>query len=158
MVTVVFRIAIICCLAGGLGLVVNGFSPNGIELFGDVPIKTIPGVDLISLEEAWTMFQSNGGVFIDARSQEEYEKGRIPGAVLLNTDNFEEDITALMGIIPVDLRVITYCSGSGCESSLEVSGLLKEVGYSDIKLFHGGWQHWQKAGHPVETGSSSDES
>ena len=154
MYSLLVRVVIISILSAGLGISVNLLSPNGVPLFGPVPIKMIPGVEIIEGEGAWKIFQDKTAVFIDARSEEEYEKGHVPGAMLVNVDNFEEKISALTAILPYDTMMISYCSGRGCESSLEVAGLLKDAGYTRVNVFYGGWQYWQKADYPRETGLS----
>jgi len=152
MYSLLVRVVIICTLSAGLGISVNFLSPHGVPLFGPVPIKMIPGVDIIEGKGAWESFQGKEAVFIDARSEEEYEKGHVPGAMLVNVDNFDEKISAMTVVLPYDTMVITYCSGSGCESSLEVAGLLKDAGYLRINVFYGGWQLWKNSGYPIETG------
>jgi len=95
MYSLLFRVIIICTLSSGVGLSFNFFYPDGVPLFGPVPIKTIPGVDIIEGQGAWESFKDQSAVFIDARSEEEYGKGHVPGSMLINVDNFEEKISAL---------------------------------------------------------------
>ncbi len=150
MYTLILRTFIISFIAVGLGLSVNFISPQGIEIMGPIPIKTIEGIDIIEKDAVWASFQAKMSIFIDARSTEEFSEGHIPGATLLTQDNFEDNVSVLLDLIPLDSEIITYCSGSGCESSLEVAALLKEEGYTNISVFYGGWSLWKKAGYPIE--------
>jgi 3-mercaptopyruvate sulfurtransferase SseA len=50
-----------------------------------------------------------------------------------------------------DEEIITYCDGSECETSLLLARELMDLGYTDVKVFFGGWQEWEKAGLSVET-------
>ncbi len=150
------RTFIVSLIASGIGLSVNFLSPQGIKIFGPIPIKKIEGVDIIEKKAVWASFQAKKGIFIDARSSEEFSEGHIPGAMLLSLDNFEDNASVLLDLIPLNTEIITYCSGSGCESSLEVAGLLKDEGFTNINVFYGGWTHWKEAGHPVEKSPPAD--
>lgn len=140
----------ICLVGAGLGLLINAFSPQGIPLLGPVPAPHKKGIEQIALERVWALFQVKKGVFVDARSAEEFRAGHIPGALLLPLDAFEETVSSWTNLIPADTLLITYCSGEGCESSTDVAALLVEEGYSQVKVFFGGWEHWKRAGYPVE--------
>jgi len=137
-------------LAGCLGLLVNGLSPRGLPLLGSVPAREIEGVGRIGISEAWDLYQGKRAVFVDARSEEEYRSGHIPGSVLLDQDGFETAVSAFRALVPLDTVLVTYCSGEECGSSSEVALLLKEAGYGRLRLFSGGWEEWVRRGYPVE--------
>jgi hydroxyacylglutathione hydrolase len=141
-------------VAGSLGVLVNAISPWGIPLFGPVSTGDVEGIADIGLGEAWALCNQGKAVFVDARSPEEYRAGHIPGALLLTLDDFEETVATWRNLIPSETLLIAYCSGEGCESSREVAALLAEEGYTRVKVFFGGWEHWTGAGYPVEKGSS----
>jgi rhodanese-related sulfurtransferase len=141
----------ICLVGAGLGLLVNAISPRGLPLLGPVPAFDTKGIERIALEEAWALFREDKGVFVDARSAEEFRAGHIPRALLLPLHAFEETVSSWTNLIPADTLLITYCSGEECESSTDVAALLVEEGYSQVKVLFGGWEHWKRAGYPVET-------
>ncbi len=139
------------CLAGAIvGVLFNAVSPRGIDLLGPVPRRTIEGVGEVSLKEAWSLYKQKTGLFVDARSEAEFDAGHIPGALLLPLDDFDEVLSSWTNLIPSDTLLITYCAGAGCDSSLDVAESLKEEGYSRVKVFFGGWKKWKDAGYPVE--------
>ena len=141
---------LICLVGAGLGILVNAVSPGGIPLLGPVPAVDTKGIEQVALKEVWALFQEGKCVFLDARSEEEFRAGHIPRAFLLPPDASEGTVSSLVSLIPADTLLITYCSGEGCESSTDVAALLVEEGYSRVKVFLGGWEHWKRAGYPVE--------
>jgi rhodanese-related sulfurtransferase len=118
-----------------------------------VPIEADDGVEKMGLEEAWSVFREGKAVFVDARSEEDYQAGHVPGALLLNQDLFEANVSSLMDLVPPDTLIVTYCSGEGCGSSREVADLLLGAGFTNVKVFYGGWEIWKRAGYPAEKGS-----
>ena len=140
---ILWRGVVVLLVSAFLGLLVNAVSPKGVDIMGPVVRQGM------SLDEAWTLFRTNGGVFVDARSQEEYDAGHIPGALLLSYDDFEESISSFQGLVPLDTVLVAYCSAVGCGSSAEVAELLREVGYSEVHQFPGGWEAWTKAKYPT---------
>ena len=144
------RRGFIICFAGAvLGVLFNAVSPRGIELLGPVPARHAMGIEELKLKDAWALHKARTGVFVDARSAEEFGAGHIPGALLLPKDDFEEALSSWKALIPFDTLLIPYC-GKGCDSSWDVAELLKEEGYSEVKVFYGGWDKWKGAGYPVE--------
>jgi rhodanese-related sulfurtransferase len=138
------------CLAGAvIGVLFNAVSPKGIALLGPVPHRQVKGIGELELEEARALHEERTAVFVDARSAKEFNEGHIPGALLLPPDDFDEAISSWTELIPRETLLITYC-GAGCDSSLDLAELLKEEGYSRIKVFFGGWDKWKGAGYPVE--------
>ncbi len=145
------RRGVMICLAGAVfGVLFNAISPRGIDLLGPVPHRETKGVGELRLEEAWAVHKERTGVFVDARSAEEFGAGHIPGALLLPPDDFDEAVSSWTDLIPLETLLITYCAGAGCDSSWDVAELLEEEGYSRVKVFFGGWQEWKGAGYPVE--------
>ncbi len=144
------RGALICLVSAIVGLLFNAASPRGIDLLGPVPRRTVEGVGEVSLEEAWDLYRGKTGLFVDARSKKEFDAGHIPGAMLLPLDDLDEVLSSWKSLIPSDTLLITYCSGAGCDSSLDVAESLREEGYSRVKVFFGGWKKWKGAGYPVE--------
>ena len=145
------RRGVMICLAGAVfGVLFNAVSSRSIDLLGPVPHREAKGISELGLEEARALYEERTGVFVDARSAKEFGEGHIPGALLLPLDDFDEAVSSWTDLIPFDTLMITYCAGAGCESSWDVAELLKEEGYSQVKVFFGGWGEWKDAGYPVE--------
>jgi len=165
------QILILVIISVIAGLTVNGFSGNRIPYIGDwpsviatdsvlVPPSAEPGdPPFISLDEAAGLFQDREAVFIDARDPEDYIYGHIRGAVNVPYDYlpyddpeaYENYWSGLVDSIPFYKKVITYCSGAECESSLFLGRELVARGYGNVSIFYGGWREWETAGLPTIT-------
>ena len=88
----------------------------------------------ITAEEAKQIMDSEEGyIILDVRTQEEYDQGHIPGAILIPDTEIkakaEEDLT------DKDQLILVYCR-SGRRSKLAAEALV-ELGYTNIKEFGG---------------------
>jgi hypothetical protein len=89
------EIMILVAVSVVLALMVNTFSPRGIAIVGqwDIAkgvITASPGgaeegkpTEIDSVAQAKYIFDKDEVLFVDARSQNDYENGHIPGAVSL---------------------------------------------------------------------------
>lgn len=83
-------------------------------------------------------------VWVDARSSKQFDAGHIPGAVLLNEENWNKMLPALLDVWSPESRVIVYCDSNSCESSQAIADRLKnEAGLERVSVLVGGWQAWQ---------------
>lgn len=88
----------------------------------------------ITAEEAKKIMDSEEGyIILDTRTQEEYDEGHIPGAIVIPhdeiTDRAEEELP------DKDQLLLVYCR-SGRRSKLAAEALVK-LGYTNIKEFGG---------------------
>ena len=151
-------------LSSIVGLAANSFTENGIPYIGNWPsligsdtIIVPPSADegdplFISLDEAAALFQSSSVLFIDARDPEDYEYGHIKGAINIPYDYLEDMTDPRVTAIPPGQKMVIYCSGAECESSLHLGRDFQYEGYSDIFIFFGGWREWERARLPVIKG------
>ncbi|MDA0748373.1 MAG: rhodanese-like domain-containing protein [bacterium] len=160
-VRIVLQAVLILVLGAGVGLAYNGLSASGI------PVQTPEQVTLseyvnwnlyikdmhVSLEDAKKAFDEGNTVFVDARGPADYARGHIPGALSLMGPEVKTKGQELLSDLPKDARIITYCSGGSCQSSLHLADrLMDQLGFTRVGAFYGGWQEWTEAGHPVKTG------
>ena len=83
-------------------------------------------------------------LWVDARSRAEFERGHIPGAVLLNEQEWEGTLDAFLDAWRRDLKVVVYCSSASCDASHEVASRLKnEAQIANVFVLKGGWETWQ---------------
>ena len=93
----------------------------------------------ISGAEAKTLMDSESGyIIIDARTQEEYDEGHIPGAILI--PEYEIADRAEKELPDKDQLILVYCR-SGRRSKIAAEDLVK-LGYTNIKEF-GGIIDWE---------------
>ncbi len=144
-----------------IAFTVNHFSPRGIALMGEW--DTSRGVITanakndavhheleIGLAGTRALHDSGKGVFLDARTSDSFEEGRIAGAVSIPANQFDDLIGEFLEKYPPDTAIITYCSGRTCQDSHIVAQYLKEFDYSNVRVFAGGYPEWDQAGYPVE--------
>ena len=88
----------------------------------------------ITAEEAKQIIDSEEGyIILDVRTQEEYDQGHIPGAILI--PNTEIEARAEEVLTDKDQLILVYCR-SGRRSKIAAEALL-ELGYTNIKEFGG---------------------
>ena len=93
----------------------------------------------ISGAEAKAMMDSESGyVIIDARTQEEYDQGHIPGAILI--PEYEIADRAEKELPDKNQLILVYCR-SGRRSKIAAEELVK-LGYTNVKEF-GGIIDWE---------------
>ena len=93
----------------------------------------------ISGAEAKALMDSESGyVIIDARTQEEYDQGHIPGAILI--PEYEIADRAEKELPDKDQLIFVYCR-SGRRSKIAAEELVK-LGYTNVKEF-GGIIDWE---------------
>ena len=88
----------------------------------------------ITAQEAKTLMDSESGyVILDTRTQEEYDEGHIPGAILIPYDQVTAEAERIL--TDKDQLILVYCR-SGRRSKLAAEDLVK-LGYTNIREFGG---------------------
>lgn len=105
--------------------------------------QTVVPPEFISYEEAIKLFNEGTALFADARNEYDYKLGHIPGAVNVPLKEFALQ-TSTLATIPKDKLIITYCDGEDCNSSIELAQKLSEAGFTNVRMFFGGWNEWQQ--------------
>ena len=96
----------------------------------------------ITAEEAKEIMDTEEGyIILDVRTQEEYDQGHIPGAILIPDTEIETKAEEVL--TDKDQLILVYCR-SGRRSKIAAEALV-ELGYTNIKEF-GGIIEW-----PYET-------
>lgn len=85
-------------------------------------------------------------LLLDIRSDEEWERGHLPGAVHVDRSFLEMRIEALAPELAQP--ILCYCQ-SGTRS-LFAAETLSRMGYRDVRSLAGGVQRWQAEGRPLE--------
>lgn len=95
-------------------------------------------------------------VFVDARADEPFASGHIPGALQCDHYNLNQYIGPVLAKARVAEQVIVYCNGGQCEDSILMCQNLLENGldYNAVFLYEGGWKEWEKSGMPIATGDA----
>ncbi len=146
--------AIIFAAAVVLGFAYTGVMGKGIFVESQPTslrsaTSTASGPATISLEEARRLFEAGTAIFIDARHEFDYKLGHIKGAVPLPLKEFDQK-KEIVTSLPKDKLIVVYCDGAECNSSVELGAKLFLAGFSNVKIFFGGWRDWQANKLPTE--------
>ena len=79
------------------------------------------------------MDSQEGYIILDTRTQEEYDEGHIPGAIVISHDEILEKAESVL--TDKNQLILVYCR-SGRRSKLAAEDLVK-LGYTNIKEFGG---------------------
>ena len=137
-------------LAGILGFTYTLMTKQGF--FSEhKPVKpaAASNLEMISLARAKELFDGKNALFIDSRHEFDYSRGHIHGAVNIALNEYNAHLPRLNSA-PKDKVLIVYCDGAECNSSIELAVRLMEAGFSQVKVFFGGWQEWKSADLPME--------
>lgn len=124
-----------------------------------------PGIRFITLAEAEDLFARSGSagrddpegtVFIDSRSRDLYAGGHIPGSRNIPLDEVSAAKSAGARLLAAELpepagrTLVIYCEGGDCQTSIALGRLIHDAGFTDIRIFSGGFAEWSAAGLPEE--------
>ena len=88
----------------------------------------------ITAEEAKEIMDSEEGyIILDVRTQEEYDQGHIPGAIVISYEEIAEKAEQVL--TDKEQLILVYCR-SGRRSKIAAEALV-ELGYTNIKEFGG---------------------
>jgi rhodanese-related sulfurtransferase len=93
-------------------------------------------------------------VFVDARDDQHYHAGHIPGAWQFDHYRAENYLASVLPLCQVANQIVVYCNGGDCEDSEFAALTLNGAGIPKEKLFvyGGGMTEWIASGLPVELG------
>lgn len=104
-------------------------------------LQRVPGEGEVSLQKA--LGWGSQALWLDARSRKAYQRQHVPGAMLLNEDDWESLMMAALEAWAPDRPLVVYCSRE-CQSSHAVAERLKrEAGLQDVYVLAGGWEAWR---------------
>lgn len=103
---------------------------------------------IIEIKEFETLYLSNRGLIIDTRDSFDFQVGHITNAINIPLKNFDKH-SDFLKTLKSDTLIITYCDGAQCNSSIEFAAKLSFFGFSNVKVFFGGWQEWSSKNLPT---------
>jgi rhodanese-related sulfurtransferase len=140
------RFILILAAGVALGFLWNAASGRGIALGQSVLVQ---GGDELVLAPAAKKLLDEGALFLDARPRDFWRMSRIPGALSLPEDGFDEAFPEIEPRLREGKPVVVYCSGYGCEASHIVSRKLRERGFAAAVLDEG-LPAWEDASLPLD--------
>ncbi|MBU0640488.1 MAG: rhodanese-like domain-containing protein [Planctomycetes bacterium] len=113
---------------------------------------------VLSFEDVAALFEDpntavGANVFVDAREDDLFTEGHIPGALQCDHFRLERYIDRVYAAALQAEKVVVYCTGGECEDSIYVCGDLFDRGieYEKIHLYPGGWEEWVEKQMPTES-------
>ncbi len=93
-------------------------------------------------------------IFVDARDDEHYQAGHIPGAYQLDHYHPENYLAVVLPVCQVAQQIVVYCKGGSCEDSEQTAIFLRDAGVPKDRLFvyAGGFDEWTANRLPIEIG------
>lgn len=84
-------------------------------------------------------------VFLDVRDPNEYNLGKIPGAITISRGNLEKNVEAQ---VPREKTIVVYCANGN--RSAFAADTMRIMGYPDVRSLREGFSGWVGAGGDVE--------
>jgi rhodanese-related sulfurtransferase len=103
----------------------------------------IPPSELVTVEQARTWGEN--AIWVDARSDVEFAREHVPGALPLNEDRWDELLPQFLAAWSPEKKVVVYCSSQSCNLAMEVARRLRnEAQLKNVFVLQGGWEEWLK--------------
>ncbi|MER3328782.1 MAG: rhodanese-like domain-containing protein [Candidatus Kapaibacterium sp.] len=81
-------------------------------------------------------------IIIDARSPEDFAKGRIGEAINIFPYGDEGQYFEQIYTLPRDKKYLIYCTGGDCDLSHHLAEDMKTAGFENMFIYVGGWEDW----------------
>ena len=114
---------------------------------------TLSVSDEISREEIQQRLHDPSLTLVDVLPVVSYAEGHLPGALSLPVE--EVSARASQVLPDRDAEIALYCGGPTCPRAEHAAALLRELGYSKVRHYHGGITEWTESGRPLERSSPS---
>lgn len=86
-------------------------------------------------------------LWVDARTEEDFLRRHLPGALLLNEDAWEDGFGPLLERWTPEMAIVVYCSSQSCLRSHHVAERLRsELGAERVFALQGGWEAIEASG------------
>lgn len=140
---VIRQALLLLLLSAGAAVGAFYFHPRAPALYAFEEPARDDEVTLAQIRERW----KGDVLWLDARPNDQFDRGHVPGAALLNEQHFDEQVLAMLDTLQTNTKpVIIYCGGEKCEASRKMRGkLLQIVSLDECYVLKGGWPAWKTA-------------
>lgn len=144
--------------AGDPAIVVDGMpEPEIIDTLQStlrIPATVLRHERVVELYED-PNYQNGLYVFVDARIDDLYEEGHIPGAYHYNHFRKSRDLDTILAVCAGATKIVVYCEGGMCEDSEMAAEdlVMNGVDYTILSIYGVGFQGWRSQGLPIERGA-----
>jgi rhodanese-related sulfurtransferase len=94
-----------------------------------------------------------GAVVIDARREDDYQRGHIDGAINLPPWSHTETCASALRSFPKGQEIVLYCQSPGCPYAGELGKKLWRLDYTNLYYYRSGWVDWEKRDASTKEGS-----
>lgn len=117
-----------------------------MKTYQELLAETKARVKEIGVKDSFALRHTTGdAVFLDVREPQEYNLGKIPGAVTISRGNLEKNVE---GLVPRDKTVVVYCANGN--RSAFAADTLRVMGYENVRSLREGFAGWVAEGGEVE--------
>jgi rhodanese-related sulfurtransferase len=145
MKTALYQALLLIFLASAAGAAAFYLHPRAPALYL-VEEPLLP--DEITLKDIAQRWKSDV-IWLDARPQDQFTAGHIPGAKPLNEQSFDDQLFAMLDLLQTNTKpIIIYCGGQKCEASRHVREKLLntiQMPHEHCLVLKGGFPAWQAA-------------
>jgi rhodanese-related sulfurtransferase len=107
------------------------------------PVWSLEQAVVPEVEWAAVQQRAHPVLLIDARPAAAYERGHIPGALLLGASSGDGGMVAVARAWQPGTRLVVYCDGPRCDAAQSAARRLRrELGIEDVAMLKGGWSAW----------------
>lgn len=117
-----------------------------MKTYQELLAETKARVQEIGVKDAFALRHTTGDVvFLDVREPQEYNLGKIPGAVTISRGNLEKNVE---GAVPRETSVVVYCANGN--RSVFAADVMRIMGYDQVRSLREGFSGWVAEGGEVE--------
>ena len=148
----VARVSALATVALLLGACVSALSPAGLPLWpapGQRAAVPVAVWQKIKFADVDTVAPARGALLVDVREAHDYAAAHPAGAVKLPYREFSALFVSFKSTVKPGTRILLYCYGSECGTSLRVASRLVQSGYTDVTIIRGGFEAWKSHGLPT---------
>ncbi len=109
-------------------------------------------IDEVDAVHARELVETGDPLILDVREQDEWDEGRIPGAVHIPRGNLESRIETAAP--DRSRQILVYCAAGN--RSAFAAKTLDALGYEDVVSLAGGFTDWKRNGFPVDLTTGLD--
>lgn len=100
--------------------------------------------------------EQDGVIFIDARDEEHYVAGHIPGAFHFDRFRPQDYLPNVVQVCQTAEQMVFYCNGGECDDSEHAAIMLRDslgIPKEKVFIYGGGFTEWTNNGLPYELGA-----
>jgi 3-mercaptopyruvate sulfurtransferase SseA len=98
-------------------------------------------IPLVDYDFVLRAISEQSHILLDARSSADYEAGQISGAFSLPASSQLDDQDVFSILLNED-KLLIYCDGVDCDDSLMLALNLRDLGFTNLVIYPGGWSEW----------------